>query len=107
MKREYLPIDALPAWARLNGVSLSGVTFRRVEAEDGSDKGSALVATEDRETEDSGPDVLLQIPPDLILSLDTVGIYAKSDPYLREVLEAVGEFGTVSRHHWDLNILSC
>lgn len=107
MKREHLPIDALSAWARLNGVSMSGVAFRRVETEDGTDKGYAIVATKDRETEGPEPDVLLQIPSDLILSLDTVGIHAKSDPYLREVLEAVGEYGTVSMRHRNSNIISC
>jgi hypothetical protein len=39
--------------------------------------------------------ILLGIPSDLILSLETVHNYAKSDRYLREVLEAVGHFGRV------------
>lgn len=86
---------------------MSGVAFRRVETEDGTDKGYAIVATKDRETEGPEPDVLLQIPSDLILSLDTVGIHAKSDPYLQEVLEAVGEYGTVSMRHRNSNIISC
>lgn len=96
MKREYLSIDALPAWARLNGVSTSGVAFRRLQEEDGANKGVALVATEDKGGEDSDLDVLLQIPSDLILSLDCVETCAKSDPYLREILEAVGGFGKVT-----------
>lgn len=96
MKREYLSIDALPAWARLNGVSMSGVAFRRLQEEDGANKGVALVATEDKGGEDSDLDVLLQIPSDLILSLDCVETCAKSDPYLREILEAVGGFGKVT-----------
>ena len=95
MRREYLSVDALPAWAKLNDVSLSGVTFRRVQTDDG-DKGCAVVATEKRpETNIPSPEVLINIPPDLILSLESVGNYAKSDRYLREVLEAVGEFGRV------------
>lgn len=100
MRREFLPIDTLPAWARLNGVSLSGVTFRRLQSEDGSDKGYAVVATEPRcngdpKGEDSHPEILLGVPSDIVLSLESVGTYAKSDRYLRDVLEAVGDFGRV------------
>lgn len=95
MRREDLPIDALPAWAKLNAVSLTGVTFHRLQTDDG-DKGCAVVATEDRgESNESASEVLVSIPSDLVLSLESVRNYAKSDRYLREVLEAVGEFGRV------------
>lgn len=93
MKREYLSIDSLPAWARLNGVSVSGVAFKRLQTDDGTDKGSAIIAAEGKQN--TSKDVLLQIPSDLILSLEAVNTYAKSDRYLREVLEAVGNFGKV------------
>ena len=93
MKREFLPVEALPPWARLNGLSVSDVAFRRLQAEDGTDKGSAIVATEAKGNGDMPSDVLLRIPSDLVLSLEAVD--AKSDRYLREVLEAVGDFGKV------------
>lgn len=103
MKHEFLPVEALPAWARLNGVALSGVTFRQLQAEDGTDKGCAIVAAEEEGTgqvpsegEDSKPEVLLQIPSDLILSLEAVDNYAKADRYLGEVLEAVGNLRRVT-----------
>lgn len=92
MKREYVSIESLPAWARLNGVSVSSIAFRRLQS-DGTDKGSAIVA--EGKQDSSSKDVLLQIPSDLILSLEAVDTYAKSDRYLREVLEAVGGFGKV------------
>jgi len=95
MKREFLPVEALPPWARLNGLSVSDVAFRRLQAEDGTDKGSAIVATEAKGNGDMPSDVLLRIPSDLVLSLEAVDAYAKSDRYLREVLEAVGDFGKV------------
>lgn len=100
MRRESIPIEAIPAWARLNGVSLSGVAFRRLQSEDGTDKGNAVVATEQRCNgdpvgEDSHPEILIGVPSDLVLSLESVGTYAKSDRYLRGVLEAVGDFGRV------------
>lgn len=97
MRQQDLPIDTLPAWARLNGVSLSGVVFRRLQADDGTDKGCAVVATEARGDGDdhSHPEVLISVPSDMVLSLESVSNYAKSDRYLREVLEAVGDFGRV------------
>lgn len=74
---------------------MSGIAFRRLRGEDGVNKGVALVATEDKGAKESNLDVLLQIPSDLVLSLDCVETCAKSDPYLREILEAVGGFGKV------------
>ncbi|KAJ9351864.1 hypothetical protein C8Q69DRAFT_267476 [Paecilomyces variotii] len=102
MKREYLPIEALPAWSKLNGISFNGVAFERFQAEDGTDKGSGVVATEEKyngdpESEESKPEFLITVPPDMVLSLDLVQNYAKSDRYLREVLEAVGDYGKTAR----------
>lgn len=37
----------------------------------------------------------MTVPPDMVLSLDLVHEFAKSDPYLRGVLEASGDFGWV------------
>ena len=98
MRREYLPLQSLPAWAKLNGISTNGVAFQNLSStESEADKGNAIVATEEkssRET-DSCPQVLLQIPRELVLSLEAVQDYSKSDRDLREVLEAVGDFGRV------------
>ena len=100
MRPEYLPIETLPAWARLNGVSPFGVAFRRLQADNGTDKGCAVVATKDKsngdpESDSAHPEILLSVPSDMVLSLESVHNYAKSDRYLREVLEAVGDFGRV------------
>ncbi|KOC12703.1 hypothetical protein AFCA_007237 [Aspergillus flavus] len=102
MKREYLPIETLSAWTRLNGISVDGVTFRKVRTEDGIDKGCAIVATgeksnESSETGEVDAETLLRVPSDLILSLRLVETHAKSDRYLREVLDAVGDFGRTAR----------
>ena len=101
MRRHYLPVEALSAWTQLTGVSVSGIAFRRLRADDGTDKGYAVIATEERGSDDSGsqshPEVLIKLPSDLILSLEAVRNYAKSDRYLQEVLEAVGDFGKVCR----------
>lgn len=100
MKRQCLPIEALPAWARFNGITFNGVAFQRFRSEDGTDKGSGVVATEtkfggDPENEDTGPEILITVPRDMVLSLGLVESYAKSDRYLKEVLEAVGDHGRV------------
>jgi hypothetical protein len=98
MKREYYPTDSLSAWLCLNGVTANGVTFHKLDpAEDGLDKGTTIVATEARTSKETHtePEILLRVPSELVLSLEAVHGYAKSDQHLREVLEAVGGFGTV------------
>lgn len=100
MKRQYLPVEALASWARLNGVTFHGVAFERTRSADGTDKGSAVIAKEERNngdpaSEESRPEILIRVPQDLVLSLSLVDNYAKSDRYLRQVLEAVGDYGRV------------
>lgn len=43
----------------------------------------------------NGGERLITVPKDLILSLENVWVFAKSDRHLREVLEAVGEYSRV------------
>lgn len=98
MRREYLPLQSLPVWAKLNGISTNGVAFQNLSStESETDKGNAIVATEEKSSceTDSSPQVLLQIPRELVLSLEAVQDHSKSDRDLREVLEAVGDFGRV------------
>ncbi|KAL6235966.1 hypothetical protein BDW75DRAFT_126310 [Aspergillus navahoensis] len=100
MKRETLSIAALIPFACLYGVDLRGVTFRKLRAEDGTDKGGAIVATESKQLgneELSEDDVLLKVPSDMILSLETVQERSKYDRHLHEVLQAVGDFGKTAR----------
>ncbi|KAJ5359540.1 uncharacterized protein N7496_011953 [Penicillium cataractarum] len=100
MEREYYPTDSLPAWLHLNGVTASGVAFQKVgSVENDTDKGNAIVATEAKTSKESDtqPEILLRVPSDLVLSLEAVHGYAKSDEKLRQVLEAVGGFGTTAR----------
>ena len=92
MKRDSLPIESLPAWVRFNGIKANGVAFQNLV----SPRGTGIVASQDQMSDyETAPPILLEIPSDLILSLETVHNYAKSDRYLREVLEAVGDFGRV------------
>ncbi|KAJ5291244.1 hypothetical protein N7478_000495, partial [Penicillium angulare] len=100
MKREYLPLDSLPAWLKLNGIVTKDVAVQKVGSDESDiDKGNAIVATATRSNDCpvAPPQVLLQIPRDLVLSLETVQDYSKSDADLREVLQAAGEFGRTMR----------
>ena len=90
MRRQTI---ALPVWAKLNGVEFHGVDIERL-TDHGIDKGSAVVATRDLTGKD-GTEQLMLVPKDMILSLEAVANYAKSDKHLREVLEAVGDYGRV------------
>ena len=89
MRLRSSPLGYLPAWADLNGVRFDGVAVSGLSHE----KGTGLIAT----TELCNPDaVLMTVPQALILSLENVWIFAKSDRHLRDVLEAVGEYSRVA-----------
>ncbi|KAG2009200.1 hypothetical protein GB937_007977 [Aspergillus fischeri] len=97
MRRDYLPIEALSTWAKLNGMSLEGIAFQKLHGEHGTDKGTAIVATAEKKDEDAEADTLLTVPSDLALTLEYVHNHAKTDRHLREVLDAVGDFGRTAR----------
>ena len=88
MRREVLPVQALPMWAKLNGVDFNGVEVTPLPGS----RGSGLVTRAQRN--DRSP-ILITVPTDLVLSLENVWISAKSDEHLKEVLEAVGEYARV------------
>ncbi|KAF7717465.1 Uncharacterized protein PECH_000486 [Penicillium ucsense] len=100
MKRASYPAESLAAWLHLNGVTSNGVSFQRADTGDlSAEKGTAVIATESRVSSmsDAEPTILFRVPADLVLSLETVHGHAKSDQHLREVLDAVGAFGTTTR----------
>lgn len=83
------PKSSLIPWARLNGCHLNNVVIEAVGG-----KGLAIVA-EQTLNHDAG--ALMTVPRELILSKQTVELFAKSDRHLKEVLEALGSFGQVHR----------
>ena len=90
MHRIFLPSDALPAWAQLNSITFHGVSI----AELSGSKGCGVVVN----TKDfANNPVLMTVPQELILSLDNIWIYAKSDRHLLQVLEATGEYSRTAR----------
>ena len=90
MHRETLPVGNLAAWACLNNVELNGVKVSTLPG----DRGSAILASAES-TQDHA--LLMRVPQELVLSLENVWIYAKSDRHLLQVLEAVGEYARVSK----------
>ena len=93
MRRHYLPIEQLRAWATLNDVKFNDTRIERITNPDGQHEGAGLFATRDFEASQDFETILLSVPHELVLSVDLVHGYAKSDGHLRDVLEAVGEFG--------------
>ena len=89
MYRESLPIDQLAAWARLNSIEINGLKITTVQG----NRGSGLVGTAKRPL--NSP-LLVTIPKDLVLSLENVWLYAKSDKHLHQTLEATGAYSRVS-----------
>ena len=86
MKREHIPISALPAWCKLNDV-----TFLDTAVLDLGSKGYGLI-TERALSSENTYDIpsLLLIPHDLVLSAESIEEYAKVDHHLRELLDIVG-----------------
>ncbi|TVY31195.1 SET domain-containing protein [Lachnellula hyalina] len=87
MRREQLPLTALPAWSKLNDVSFIDISVQELN----DSKGSGLVtsrALSSKATYDIP--TLLVVPHDLILSAEAIEEYAKVDQHFRELLEVAG-----------------
>ncbi|CAP72784.1 uncharacterized protein PODANS_2_2130 [Podospora anserina S mat+] len=82
-----LPIQDLPAWARLNDVS-----FDNVEVTTTVDKGYGVVSQKDLAAPEGTVETpqLLAVPHDLILNSLAVEEHAKEDKEFKQLLEAVG-----------------
>jgi hypothetical protein len=106
MRRHCLPIEQLRAWATLNDVKFNDTRIEGITNPDGQYKGAGLFAARDFEASDDFETSLLSVPHDLVLSLDLVHDYAKSDGHLRDVLEAVGEFGWVGKMY-GIRLFAC
>ena len=88
MHQETLQIANLAAWSWLNNVELNGVKISTLPEK----RGSAVISMADRVQNDA---VLMTIPRELVLSMENVWTYAKSDRHLLQVLEAIGDFARV------------
>lgn len=81
-------IGVLPTWGKLNNVIFNKVTVSPMP----DSKGLGVIISGENA---GGQDILMTVPRDLILSLENIWIFAKSDHNLREVLESVGEYSRV------------
>jgi hypothetical protein len=84
-------IHILPAWASFNGVKFNAVKVGPLPGYE--DRGSTVIADDTLQGGDAEP--LLVVPKDLIISRQNIELLAKSDHHLRELLDALGDFGRV------------
>lgn len=90
MSPPRLPIETLPAWALLNGISFTNAKVQEIPG-----KGFGLVSEKDHTVDyNSGPDpsssTFLTVPHDLVLNVAAVEEYAKEDKNFKQLLDAVG-----------------
>lgn len=85
------PVETLPKWATFHGVQFNGIRVGPLQGYE--ERGSTVIA--DRELEGGKDEPLLVVPKDLIISRLNIDLHAKSDQHLREVLDALGDFGRV------------
>ncbi|KAL2142234.1 hypothetical protein VTI28DRAFT_1432 [Corynascus sepedonium] len=86
-----LPIEGLPAWARLNDVSFHNVKVANLEG-----KGYGVVSDTELSAMDETTDTpaLLVVPHNLVLNAAAVSEYAKEDKSFKQLLDAVGHRST-------------
>lgn len=85
-----LSIPKFKSWCQVNGITFDGVEVGSSTFEGG---GGGVLADRDLVGGNEGP--LMTIPREMILSRERVELQAKSDKWLREVLDATGEYGRV------------
>lgn len=86
------PVDALLSWAEFHGVKFNDVKIGPLSGFE--HRGSTVIAT--RELVYGQEEPLIVVPRELILSRDNIDVFAKADQHLRDLLDALGDFGRVS-----------
>lgn len=92
--QRWIPSQAVSkfhSWCKLNGISFDGVEIAHSTIEGG---GGGVLATRRLTGGNEAP--LMAIPRDMVLSRERVELQAKGDKWLREVLDAAGDYGRVS-----------
>jgi hypothetical protein len=85
------PIEALPTWATFHGVKFNSVKIGPLPGFE--ERGSTVIAARTLHATSAEP--LLVVPKDLIISRANIDLFAKADRHLRQVLDAIGDFGRV------------
>ncbi|KAL1619888.1 hypothetical protein SLS54_006487 [Diplodia seriata] len=84
-----LPVSALRVWADVHDVTFQGITVGPLPGFEL--RGSTVIADGTLSAGNAEP--LMIIPRDLVLSLEAVRMHAKADQRLREVVDALADFG--------------
>ncbi|KNG45711.1 set domain containing protein [Stemphylium lycopersici] len=87
------PIEALPTWATFHGVRFNNVKVGPLPGYE--ERGSTVIARQKLQGGNVEP--LLVVPKELIISRQNIALVSKSDHHLRELLEALGDFGRTTR----------
>ena len=85
------PIDAFSIWAEFHGVKFGAVKIGPLPGFE--HRGSTIIANRSLVGGDEEP--LMVVPKELIVSRQNIDLIAKSDLHLKELLDAVGDFGRV------------
>jgi len=85
------PKPVFQTWCRVNGIAFDGAKVGASHIEGG---GEGVLADRDLVGGAEGP--LMVVPRNMILSREQVELQAKSDKWLRELLDACGDYGRVS-----------
>ncbi|KAF2140569.1 uncharacterized protein K452DRAFT_252295 [Aplosporella prunicola CBS 121167] len=88
-----LSTSALRPWAEFNDVRFNAVSVGPLPGFE--HRGSTVIA--ERDLAGGNEEPLMIIPHDLVISLEAVRVHAKSDQHLREVLDALDDFGRTAR----------
>lgn len=99
-----LPIEALPAWASICGVSFNNVRLDRIPGKGvglAASRRLSLAAGHEGANDD---EALLKVPRDLVLSIDAVAQYAQLDTNFAGLLAAAGQ--PTARSHIALFLLA-
>ena len=94
MANGRLSVQALTAWADVNGVKLDGVEIEERAIGASSDPGYAIVAQQDLVEEETGP--LITVPDHLVLSSERVLSEAQHHADLKELLDAASGLAEVN-----------
>ena len=81
----------MPRWATFHGVIFNGVKIGPLPGFE--ERGSTVIA--DCGLEGGKVEPLLAVPKELIISRQNIELLARADRHLRDVLEALGDFGRV------------
>jgi hypothetical protein len=86
-----LPIGTFSTWAEFHGVRFHGIKIGPLPGFE--QRGSTVIAN--RKLNGGHEQPLMVVPKELIISRQNVELVAKSDSHLKELLDAIGDFGQV------------